>query len=121
MIVDTSGLLAFFNRRQPMHGAAVAAVEAATDLIVSPYVVAEVDYLVATRLGTQAELAVLESMASGSWTLAEFDTEDLRQARDVVARYGDLDVGVADASQVVLAHRFRTRKILTLDQRHLVR
>jgi predicted nucleic acid-binding protein len=35
-----------------------------------------------------------------------------------VARYADLDVGLADASIVVLAARHDTRDVLTLDERH---
>jgi predicted nucleic acid-binding protein len=38
-------------------------------------------------------------------------------ARDLVARCRDLELGLADASLVVLANRWQTRRILTLDQR----
>lgn len=118
MIVDTSGLLAFFNRKEPLHHEVVAAVEEAEDLVVSPYVVAEVDYLVATRHGVEAELEVLDELSGGAWMLADFQVDDIRGARAVVARYRDQDIGLTDASLVVLAHRFRTRKVLTLDRRH---
>ena len=33
-------------------------------------------------------------------------------------RYGDQAIGVADASIVVLADRYATRRVLTLDRRH---
>lgn len=118
MIVDTSGLLAFFNRKEPLHHEVVSAVEEAQDLVVSPYVVAEVDYLVATRHGVEAELEILDELSGGAWMLADFQMDDIREARAVVARYRDQDIGLADASLVVLAHRFRTRKVLTLDRRH---
>jgi len=36
----------------------------------------------------------------------------------VVATYGDQEIGVTDASLVVLASRHQTRTILTLDRRH---
>lgn len=118
VIVDTSGLLAFFNRKEPLHHEVVAAVDEAQDLVVSPYVVAEVDYLVATRHGVGAELEILDELSGGAWMLADFEKGDIREARAVVARYRDQDIGLADASLVVLAHRFRTRKVLTLDRRH---
>jgi predicted nucleic acid-binding protein len=35
-----------------------------------------------------------------------------------VTRYGDQKIGLTDASLVVLAQRFATRRILTLDRRH---
>ncbi|HEY7822845.1 MAG TPA: PIN domain-containing protein [Acidimicrobiia bacterium] len=118
VIVDTSGLLAFFNRNEPLHHEVVAAVDEAQDLVVSPYVVAEVDYLVATRHGVGAELEILDELSGGAWMLADFEKGDIREARAVVARYRDQDIGLADASLVILAHRFRTRKVLTLDRRH---
>ena len=36
-----------------------------------------------------------------------------------MARYRDQQIGLADASLIVLAHRYRTRKLLTLDHRRL--
>jgi uncharacterized protein len=37
--------------------------------------------------------------------------------RRVARRYRDLELGLADASIVVLAERFGTRRLLTLDER----
>jgi predicted nucleic acid-binding protein len=119
LIADTSGLLAFFNRDEPDHQRVAAVVDAATDpLVVSPYVVAELDYLVATRVGTTAELAVLDELAGGAYYLAGFGVAELTRARAVVERYRDQQIGVADASIVVLADLHRTREVLTLDRRH---
>jgi predicted nucleic acid-binding protein len=87
-------------------------------LVVSPYVVAELDYLVASRLGVSAELAVLADLASGAWDLAAIDAEALSQARSLIERYAGQRIGVADAANVVLAARYRTRTIVTLDRRH---
>ena len=119
MIVDTSALLAFFDTDEPDHAAVSGVLARASEpLVVSPYVVAELDYLVASRLGGPAELAVLHELSSGAWDLAAFGSEDLAEARAVVERHADRLVGVADASNVVLAARYRTRTIATLDRRH---
>ena len=119
MIVDTSALLAYFDTDEPDHAAVTTIVETATEpLVVSPYVVAELDYLVASRLGVSAELAVLRELASGAWDLAAFGTEDLAEARTVVERYADQSIGLADASIVILAARYQTRTVVTLDRRH---
>ena len=119
MIVDTSALLAYFDTDEPDRQA-VAAVLDDTDepLVVSPYVVAELDYLVASRLGVAAELAVLAELAGGAWDLPAIDAEGLRDARAIIERYLDQRIGVADASNVVLAARYRTQTIVTLDHRH---
>lgn len=119
MIVDTSALLAFFDTDEPDHAAVAHVLTIASEpLVVSPYVVAEVDYLVASRLGITAELAVLKELSSSAWDLAGFGSEDLSQASQIVERYADQSIGVADASNVVLAGRYRTRTIATLDRRH---
>lgn len=119
IVVDTSALLAFFDSSEPDHAAVAEVVALGTGpLIVSPYVVAELDYLVATRHGPEAELAVLSELASGSWELPGLDHEDLGRIRSVIEAYRDQAIGVADASNVLLADRYRTRSILTLDRRH---
>ena len=87
-------------------------------MVVSPFVVAEIDYLVTTRYGVNAELAVLGELAGGAYELATIDTGSLATAARVVKRYRHLGIGITDASLVVLAERYRTRTILTLDQRH---
>ncbi|GEM_PF-2988229 len=65
VIVDTSALLAFFDTSEADHASVSEVLDAADVLVVSPYVVAEVDYLVATRHGVDAELAVLDELAAG--------------------------------------------------------
>lgn len=119
MIVDTSALLAFIDAGEPDHKSVVAAIESAAEpLVVSPYVVAELDYLIATRVGQREEVLALRELCGGAWDLAAIDSSDLAQVVDIVERYVGLDIGVADASNVFLADRHRTRKIATLDHRH---
>jgi hypothetical protein len=119
VIIDTSALLAYFDTDEPDHGAVAAILEDTDEpLVVSPYVVAELDYLVASRLGVTAELAVLAELAGGAWDLPAIDDAGLQDARAVIERYADRRIGVADASTVVLAARYRTQTIVTLDHRH---
>ena len=119
MIVDTSALLAFFDGAEPRHGDVARTIEAADEtLVVSPYVLAELDYLVATRHGVQAELAMLDELGGGASELACLDAVELRAARTIVDRHADQQIGLADASNVVLAQRFGPKAIATLDRRH---
>ena len=119
MIVDTSALLAFFDSAEPRHRDVARAIEAAGEpLVVSPYVIAELDYLVAIRHGVRAELAVLDELSGGAWELACLDAAELRTAGTFVDRYADQQIGLADASNVVLAQRFGKTSIATLDRRH---
>jgi uncharacterized protein len=119
VIVDTSALLAYFDASEPDHRAVASVIEESDEpLVVSPYVIAELDYLVATRVGVDAELAMLGELTSGAWELAPFGPPELAVAASVIKKYGDQQTGAADASNVVLADRYQTRTIATLDHRH---
>jgi predicted nucleic acid-binding protein len=119
VILDTSGLLAAVDSGQRLHDAAREALEGASGpLLLSPFVLAELDYLLATRVGRAAELALLSEVARGAYRLEPFSTADVAEAVAVIERYADLKLGLADASIVVLADRHNALDILTLDERH---
>lgn len=119
LICDTSGLIAFFDASDAAHSRVSTAVEqSGGPFVVSPYVVAEMDYVLATRRGVAPELAAIRELTGGAWDLPPFDAESLGQAADIVERYQDQNVGIADASIVVLAERYGTDRVLTLDHRH---
>lgn len=119
MIVDTSALLAYFDAQEPQHDAVAATIDAAEQpLVVSPYVIAELDHLVLTRHGPAAERAVLIELAGGAWELAPIDRTRLAAATRIVDQYRDVPIGVTDASNIVLAQAYQTRDIATLDRRH---
>lgn len=119
ILLDTSGLLAAIDSSQKMHGpCATALAKARPPLLLSPFVLAELDYLLATRVGLEAEVALLEEVARGAYRLEAFAASDIASARKVIEKYPDLELGLADASIVVLAARHRTRDVLTLDKRH---
>jgi len=119
ILLDTSGLFAALNPDQPEHEAARAVLAAeAAPLMLSPFVLAELDYLIASRGTVEAELAFLGEVAAGAYEIAAFDSDDVRAAAAVITQYYDLGIGIADASLVVLAGRYGTERILTLDERH---
>ncbi len=119
IIADTSALLALFNRADNAHDFVASFVSTNDEsLVVSPFVVAELDYLIATRLGVPAELATIRELASGAYDLASLTADDLRTCTEIIARFDDQAIGVTDASLVVLARRCATKSILTLDHRH---
>jgi predicted nucleic acid-binding protein len=119
IIIDTSGLLAALGHDAGFYRPARAAYE--DDIgpaILSPFVLAELDYMLLTRAGVKAELELLREVAEGVFTLAEFGPKDVTQAAAVAERYQDQRIGLADASIVVLAARYNTTRVLTLDHRH---
>jgi uncharacterized protein len=119
ILLDTSGLLAALDSSQRRHAQVAAALRAADGpLLLSPFVLAELDYLLATRVGPHAALALLAEVARGAYRLESFDAGDIAAAHEVIELFADLDVGLADASIVVLSRRYETLDVLTLDERH---
>lgn len=120
IIVDTSAILAAFDESQDGHRAVAAVLKAAHDepLVLSPMIVAETDYMLYSRLGADAARAFARDVAAEAYELASWDAEDHAAALDLTAGYRDDYVGIADASNVVLADRYHTTRLLTLDQRH---
>lgn len=78
---------------------------------------AEADFLILERLGLEVELDFLADLVRGTFVVECLRREELRLAREVVERHGGLRLGLADVSLVVLAHRYRSRRILTFDKR----
>jgi predicted nucleic acid-binding protein len=119
ILLDTSGLLAAIDSSQNQHAQAAAAVrEAGGPLLLSPFVLAELDYLLAVRVSPRAQRALLDEVARGAYQLEPFTANDVASATVVMRRYPQLAIGLADASIVVLAERYGVLDVLTLDRRH---
>jgi predicted nucleic acid-binding protein len=119
ILLDTSGLLAAIDSSQRRHAEAAAALRSATaPRLLSPFVLAELDYLLATRVSARAEAALLGEVAAGVYQLEPMAANDIERAATLVARYSDSEIGLADASIVVLAERHSVLDVLTLDERH---
>jgi len=119
IILDTSGLLAALDADQRRHQQARAILQADVGpFLLSPFVLAELDYLLMTRVGVKAEAALLHEVAAGAYDLVPFGTDDVTEAVAFIERHKDLQIGLADASVAVIAASARTTRILTLDERH---
>jgi predicted nucleic acid-binding protein len=118
ILLDTSGLLAALDGSQRLHREAAASLMAARPpLLLSPFVLAELDYLLTARVGTEAQAALLEEVERGAYRLEPFSGGDVGEARKIVEGHADLRLSLADASVAVLAARHEVDEVLTLDQR----
>ncbi|MEU5282648.1 PIN domain-containing protein [Streptomyces sp. NPDC020755] len=120
IVADTSALYAAFDAAQAEHSEAARILENER-LAISPLVVTELDHLVHRDLGFPAAMQVMEALNSrmddGQYRLADLRLADLRTAQEVRQKYEGLRLDLADAVGVVLADRYRTDRIFTLDQR----
>ena len=119
IVLDTSILLAYLWAPDPAHTRAVALLsDEEGPFIVSPYVVAELDYLLLKKGGVGLELLAIEELSDGAYELPVMGAADLISCLSVLGAYREHSIGVTDASLVVLADRYGTDRIATLDRRH---
>jgi predicted nucleic acid-binding protein len=118
LLLDAGALYAQADRADPHHKAVVDILRSERGpLVTSQIAVAEAAYLMLTRLGLDVEFAFLQDLAAGTFLAECLTREELGLALEVAQRYRDLELGVSDAALVVLAHRYRTRRLLTFDER----
>jgi uncharacterized protein len=116
-VVDAGPLFAALDADDRHHAASTRnLLRGDLQFIVPALVVAEVAYLAGRWLGARAEAAFLRGLAD-FFVFAPDPHEWLRIA-DLVEEYADFPLGGADASVMVLAERFETDLIVTLDHRH---
>jgi uncharacterized protein len=119
LIIDTSGYLAVTAAKHPLSETIRDILSRATKPpVVSPLVLAEIDYMVLDKVGVDQELAVIDDLTSGAYEIADVDVDDVRAARNLAARHHDLRIGITDALNAILADRYDTNEILTTDLRH---
>jgi predicted nucleic acid-binding protein len=124
LVVDTSAILASLDETYSEHEAIAAILaEESGLLVVSAMVVAEADYMLSTRLGVAAARRFAADVAAEAYELPEWTAADHAVALDVISSNSDDSnyIGITDAANVVLADRYRTTRLLTLDQRHFRR
>ncbi|MGH2762558.1 MAG: PIN domain-containing protein [Thermoleophilaceae bacterium] len=86
------------------------------ELVVSAFVAAEADYLILSRLGVEVQTAFVEDLAS-AYRVDLLDPPGLIRAAETCRQYRDLELGLADASIVVLADNWSTHSLASFDER----
>ena len=120
IVADTSALFAGFDRGQPEQSRIAAIMETET-LAISPLVLTDLDHLVQRDFGFSAARQIIDALAGrmteGRYRLPDLKPADIIAAQQIRAKYDALRLDLADAVGVVLADRYKTDRILTLDQR----
>ncbi len=120
VVCDTGGLLAGFDRRHPQHDAVARILrDDPGPFLLSPLVMTEIDYLLGDRFGAAAVRQFYTDVLAGAYEVAELPGADLRVVVEVADQYLDMGLGLAGASNVVVAARYGTVRLLTLDETHM--
>jgi uncharacterized protein len=118
LILDAGPLVALADEADPHQGVIEQLLSTERGaLVISASVTAEVDHLLGRRLGRRARLAFLDDLAADRLLVECLGQDEHEVVAQLERRYEDLDLGLADLSIVVLARRFRTRRLLTFDER----
>lgn len=118
LLVDTSGLIAALFADQRHHEECARVLRDAEQIILSPFVLAETDYLIQKYGGIDAEIAFLEDVGAGAYLLVDMSELNVKSCVETIKQYRRLNIGLADASLVALARIYDAPDILTLDRRH---
>jgi uncharacterized protein len=120
LILDSSGLLSAISSDQNFHQEAKGVLaEHRGPRVISPFVLAELDYMILTRYGQAEEMSLLSEVSRDVYRLEQFSSPDIAEVLSVIRQHeGFGSLGLADASNVVLARRHDTLDLLTLDERH---
>lgn len=118
LLVDAGPLVAAADRRDPRRAAVQQVLRAERgSLIVPAAVAAEADHLLRRRVGAAARRAFLADLTGARFRVECPTREDYRSIAELERTYDDLGLSLADLSLVALARRFRTRRLLTFDER----
>jgi predicted nucleic acid-binding protein len=118
LLLDTGPLVAAADSRDRMQVAVESLLRTEPGPLVIPAPVsAEIDYLLARRLGERAREAFLDDLAAGRFVVECLRDDEYPVVADLERAYSDLAPGLADLSLVVLARRLQTRRIATFDAR----
>ncbi len=117
LVVDTGVLYAAADDDDQDHAASTALLEAHPGPMLVPVpVIVETAWLVQKRLGPADEARFLRAVAVDFERVDLIDADWARVA-ELVDQYGDLDLGLVDASVVAVAERLGVIELATLDRR----
>jgi predicted nucleic acid-binding protein len=118
LILDSGALYAAYDADDRHHESVLGVLRRDRPPFVVPAaILAEADYLLVEFLGVDAELKFLDAVRSGYYSLEPLTAADLDYCRRVIARYRDLEIGLADAAVMAAAERLGINRIVTLDTR----
>ncbi len=118
IVADASVIFALLDRLDERHERTRTWFERTQPVFVTvPLILAEVDFLAASRGGRGMRAAFRKDIVAGAYPVRWWDEVPVEAVR-VAEQYADLDISLADASLVAVAARLQTTEIATFDERH---
>jgi len=118
ILVDAGFLYALLDRDDAWHVRAKSASEEIREKWITTWpVLTEAVHLITRWLGVEQAIALMQDIAEGDIALWNIEPETGRRVPELMTRYADLPMDLADASLVLLAESLGHGRILTTDER----
>ena len=115
-LVDAGPLIAMIDRSDPWHDPCREALKTMSVPLLTIWpALTEAMYLLGASW--PAQQALLDYVTEGSLKLLPLDEADVPRIRDLMRKYRDLPMDLADAALVRVAERERISRIFTVDRR----
>ena len=116
LLVDAGPLVAPLDRSDPHHARCRDALKTARDPLATVWpAFTEAMYLL--RSFARAQRGLRDMVAAGGVTLLSLAIDDFPRIRELIWKYRDLQMDLADASLVRVAEGERLKRVFTLDRR----
>lgn len=118
ILVDTGFFIALGNNGDRYHSRAIQVISTLREPLITTYpVITETSYLLARDAGLSVQFEFLTEVANGTFPVFDFQRQHLSRMVELMRRYANLPMDLADASVVVLAEHLDHGRILTCDRR----
>lgn len=118
ILADSGYWIALLDRNDRHHAHAVEVTGGLHEqLLVTWPILAEAAHFLGARFGPRAVQRLIELGERGAYRIHQTAEHDLPQLRNLMAKYADLPMDLADASLVLLAEQSGDGRILSTDQR----
>lgn len=107
------------NRKDQEHARCLDLLETHPGPLILPGpVLAEVCWLLESRIGPAAEADFLQSIVDGELIMEPLTTADVTRMKTLVVKYANFPLGAVDAAVIAIAERLGVQEIATVDHRH---
>ncbi len=118
ILTETGFWVAFFNAKDKFHQQSVAVMsELDENLITTWPVITETCYLLGKHLGINCQLHFVKVLEQDYLAIFDLQFKHLPRIHQLMQKYADLPMDLADASLVLLAEELGQGRILSIDQR----
>jgi predicted nucleic acid-binding protein len=118
VLTDTGFWYAFFNQKDKHHLQTIQVMQNLDEGLITTWpVITETCYLLGKALGVPSQLRFISALESDYIEVSDISIQNLRRIQQMIKKYADLPMDLADASLVILAEELGHGRILSTDQR----